>query len=414
MTRRPLRRSALFLLSGNGILMMASGTQATLLILRAEQLHWSTLTIGALGSMYFVGFVTATYSAIPLLKRLGHVRLFAALTSIASATILLHGLVINPAGWLLGRFLSGFCISGSIIVIESWLNAAAKESNRGRVMGAYLITQTLGWALGQLILLRAGIDDLLLFALTSILLSFAMMPVLFITTLEPKMPDVVRESPRRLMRDLPIGVTATFASGLSWGAIAGTGVLYAKRAGLNNDQSSVFLMVVVMCGLLLQWPFGILADKTNRRLALTAAATTYLVACVVLVIMGSPGSAMGMFVAGGIVGAISNPLYSLAVGYVADAVEPQRLVATSAMLVGINGFASMLGPLMAAAMLESMGLRGFWAAQLLAATAAAAVSFVERTEPAHDLEPGTHIYAAPRMSPLAAALVDDDIINREP
>ena len=46
----------------------------------------------------------------------GHIRVFAALGSFASVTILLHSVLIDPLWWILLRLLSGFCFSGLYLV----------------------------------------------------------------------------------------------------------------------------------------------------------------------------------------------------------------------------------------------------------------------------------------------------------
>ena len=66
-----------------------------------------------------------------LVRRAGHVRVFLAMSAIASASPLIHGLIVQPAVWGALRFLTGFCFAVLYLVIESWLNDRATNENRG-------------------------------------------------------------------------------------------------------------------------------------------------------------------------------------------------------------------------------------------------------------------------------------------
>src|ERR1700719_5081789 len=72
------------LLLGMGVLMLGAGLQSTLLGLRATLDGFHTLVTGIVMSCYYVGYVMGTVIAPPLLRQLGHIRVFAALAAVAS------------------------------------------------------------------------------------------------------------------------------------------------------------------------------------------------------------------------------------------------------------------------------------------------------------------------------------------
>jgi hypothetical protein len=73
------------LLVGVAILLIGQGLQGTLLPLRANLEGFSTLTIGLMGGAYFFGFTLGCLRGSNLVRRVGHVRVFAAMTAAASA-----------------------------------------------------------------------------------------------------------------------------------------------------------------------------------------------------------------------------------------------------------------------------------------------------------------------------------------
>jgi len=80
------------LLLGVAILLTGQGLQGTLLPVRANLEGFSTLSIGLMGGAYFFGFTLGCLRGSTLLRRVGHIRVFAAMTAAASAVPLLHGL----------------------------------------------------------------------------------------------------------------------------------------------------------------------------------------------------------------------------------------------------------------------------------------------------------------------------------
>ena len=67
------------LLLGMGVLMLGPGLQSTLLGVRATLEGFPTVVTGAIMSCYYLGYLVGTRIAPPLLRRLGHIRVFATL-----------------------------------------------------------------------------------------------------------------------------------------------------------------------------------------------------------------------------------------------------------------------------------------------------------------------------------------------
>ena len=95
------------LLAGVAILLIGQGLQGTLLPVRANMEGFSTLTIGLMGGAYFFGFTLGCLRGSNLVRRVGHVRVFAAMTAAASAAPLLHGLWVDIWVWSALRLVSG-------------------------------------------------------------------------------------------------------------------------------------------------------------------------------------------------------------------------------------------------------------------------------------------------------------------
>jgi len=94
--------------------MLGNGLQGTLLGVRGSLENIDSATMGFVMSAYFVGFLGGSRAAPWLLRRVGHIRVFAALGSLVSAAFILYAAVVHPVAWLLLRLVVGFCFSGRL------------------------------------------------------------------------------------------------------------------------------------------------------------------------------------------------------------------------------------------------------------------------------------------------------------
>ncbi|MFQ5438436.1 MAG: MFS transporter, partial [Paracoccaceae bacterium] len=78
------------LLAGMLLLMLGNGLQGTLLGVRGAAEGFSTTSMSVVMSAYFVGFLGGSRMAPGMIRRVGHVRVFAALASLISAVIVLY------------------------------------------------------------------------------------------------------------------------------------------------------------------------------------------------------------------------------------------------------------------------------------------------------------------------------------
>ena len=78
-------RNSWALLFGMFLLMIGNGLQSTVLGVRGETEGYSASMLGLIMSAYFVGFLGGTQAAPWMLRRVGHIRVFAALASLISA-----------------------------------------------------------------------------------------------------------------------------------------------------------------------------------------------------------------------------------------------------------------------------------------------------------------------------------------
>jgi MFS family permease len=75
---------------------------------------------------------------------------------------------------------------------------------------------------------------------------------------------------RQLFAVSPTGVVGYFGTMLANGAYFGVGAVYGREIGLSVRDMSLFMSLIMVGGMLLQWPIGRLSDAWDRRQVLTA------------------------------------------------------------------------------------------------------------------------------------------------
>lgn len=346
---------ALFL--GVLLMMLGNGLQGTLVGVRSTLEGFDTLVIGVILAAYYAGFLIGSRFTIRALARVGHVRVFAALASIASTAALLYALFVNPPAWLLMRFASGFCLAGLYVVVESWLNDQATPQTRGRTLSIYMIVTMGGVTGGQFLLNVSDPAGFELFVIASVLVSMSLVPM---ALSEASAPQQVSSDPlpfRVLMQIVPTGAVTMFFSGAAAGALFAFGPVYATRIGMSTAQVSLFLSAALIGSIIFQMPVGQISDRVSRRGVMAVVAGIALAASIAGVMTSTGFSAIVvMFV----IGAASFPLYSLAIAYTNDWIEDHQRVGASGLLVMINGVGAVSGPLATSALMATFGTVAFW------------------------------------------------------
>lgn len=339
--------SAAFLLTGNGL-------QGLLTPIRANIEGFSAMAIGILGSAYFGGFIIGCLICPHVVKRVGHIRSFAILAAIASATILVQSLIINLMVWGALRMAMGFCFAGLFMVIESWLNDTTSNETRGQVLSVYTVINLTVVTLGQLMMNLSSPYDSTLFTFVSILLSVSIIPVALTKSMAPPPLLSVKLRIRWLLNASITGCVGCLCTGLVTGAFWTLAPVFAQESGMSIKSITIFMSVAVIGGALSQWPIGKISDTMDRRKV--TGFCCLLAAFMGLGLVSVHGhSVIGLWVFIFLFGVFTFPLYSLSVAHANDAISREDFVEASSGLLLIFGIGAIIGPLAASKFIQSFG-----------------------------------------------------------
>ena len=346
------------LLLGMLFLQLGNGLQGTLLSVRGELEDFSTFEMSVVMSAYFVGFLGASRLVPEFIRRVGHIRVFAALASLISAILILYPLLVNPWIWTGGRIIIGFCFCGVYITAESWLNNAATNENRGQLLSSYMVVQMAGIVAAQLLLFVGDPGGFELFVLISVLVSISFAPILLSITPTPAFEATKPMSIKHLFKTSPLGCVGMFFLGGIFSAQFGMAPVFGTTAGFSLSEISIFVAAFYIGAMVFQFPIGWLSDRMDRRILIVvtsaigfiAALTSFLVLDVFLILVGSAL----------LIGGMSNPLYSLLIAYTNDFLELDDMASASGGLLFLNGLGAISGPLLTGYLLTQTGPGGYF------------------------------------------------------
>ena len=347
---------ALFL--GMFMLMVGNGLQGTLLGVRGDIENFSTYEMSFVMSAYFIGFLGGSQLAPDMIRRVGHVRVFAALGSTISAVLILYPVLTEVWAWVLGRIVIGFCFSGVYVTAESWLNNSATNENRGQSLSVYMLAQMSGIVVAQGILSVGDVEGYILFIIPSVLVSLAFAPILLSVAPTPAFETTKPLSIRNLVKVSPFASVGMFLLGGVFAAQFGMTAVYGTQAGLSVAQISLLVSVIYVAALAAQYPIGWISDRMDRRILIVGLACLGGLGAILSAFSG--GGLYAVLVGAALVGGTSNPLYALYIAYANDFLEHDEMAAASSGFVFINGVGAIMGPILIGWVMGALGPAAFW------------------------------------------------------
>ena len=346
------------LLFGMFLLMLGNGLQGTLLGVRGSIEGMSPQTMSWVMTGYFVGFLFGSQLTPNMIRRVGHVRVFAALGSLVSACLILYAAWTNPYFWFLLRIIVGFCFSGIYVVAESWLNDSSSNETRGQTLSAYLIVQMMGIVLAQAVLNFADPSGYMLFIIISVVVSLSFAPILLSVSPAPQFQTSKRMTLAQLWSISPLGVVGQFFLGAIFAALFGMASVYGTERGLTVKDISLFVAAIYFGGMILQYPIGWVSDRMDRRVLIFIVCS---IGTFFSFAANLSDSFIWLLIVAFIIGGVSNPLYSLYIAYTNDYLEHDDMASASGGLIFLTGIGAIFGPSIVGWLLDAYGAASyFW------------------------------------------------------
>ncbi|MBI1180439.1 MAG: MFS transporter [Alphaproteobacteria bacterium] len=385
------------------LLALGAGLLGTLLSVRLAQAGANALTAGWVMSAYFIGLFAGSMVMQRWIVSVGYIRTYSAFTAILSAASLLHPFGLSPLLWAVLRLAEGFCMAGLLLCVESWLNVRSTRESRGQVLALYMIVFYAANGFGQL-LLAMDQHGFGLFAIASVMISIAAVPVALTKVEAPVAVSTPNFSVARLYGISPTGIVGSLMSGLVVGAFYALAPFFAIAVGLSSSQTAAFMGAAVFGGLIMQWPIGRLSDRFDRRRVIVAVNLAVAVVAVCISLLHA-GHFYVLLLLVALFGGLSFTLYPLSVANANDNVDSTEVVATGRGLLLAYSVGAFLGPLFSATVMYSFSASAMFVLEATVCTLVALYVWWRISQKAPVPEDQRAPYqVVPRMTPEAVEM----------
>jgi len=355
----------LALLMGTLFLFLGNGLHGLLLPMRGSAEGYSNEVLGLLGTSWAAGFVLGCFFAPQVVMRVGHVRAFSSFVSLIAIIALMTGILVDQYWWVALRAVTGFCIAGTSMIIESWLNERATNESRGTIFSFYISITLIGVVGGQMLVPFGDISTTILFMISGIFYCLAMLPTSLSKAASPQPLTSVSLDLPSLYRNSPVSFIGILLIGIANGAYGTLGAVFGAKAGLSSATIAVMMSITIFVGALAQFPAGKLSDTVDRRYVLATLSAIAALAAVLLVAL-QPHDAYLLIGFVALYGAAANALYPIAVAHANDYASADDFVKVSGGLLLLFGIGTIIGPTLGGPVMTLLGPYALFAVTAIA------------------------------------------------
>jgi|TARA_X000000950_G_scaffold261477_1_gene331783 MFS family permease len=334
---------------------VGSGSLGPLDALAGQSNGFTAGQIGLLGSSHFLGLLIGCFIYPHLIRRSGHVRIFAMTASISAISALLHPLIIDVFFWCMLRVMTGFSIAGAYTIIESWLQAKLTNDNRGRVFGIYRVVDMSGVVLAQGVIAMLDPATYAAYNIIAVVACLSLMPLALTRSVPPELPATLRFKPFFALRLSPLAGLGVISAGMTNASFRMVGPVYAIETGLEATDIAIFLVLGVVGGAFIQVPAGYITDRFNRRFVLIGFSMAAIIVCLITGSLSFLGlqTVMVGFLMAFLFGAATMPIYSICATHANDFAKIDELVELSASLILLFSIGAILSPVLCGYLIEN-------------------------------------------------------------
>lgn len=303
----------------------------------------SSVVIGLMSTCLGAGLVIGSFRIERIIARVAHIRAYALFASIMAVVSLLHGIFDNVYLWLFFRFIAGIATAGIFVVIESWLLCQSNINTRGQILSLYMVTYYASQSLSQLLLKIDYANSLFMFSLISIASSLSVIPLSLTKAVVPIYSQPSTLNPISLYKQCASGMFGCFSGGLIIGTIYALFPVFLLKTFSTTDAVANYMFMIIMGGMLLQYPIGKLSDIIERRVVLLAVGISCIVISILMLL--SINHSVVFLILCGLLGGFVFTIYPVSISHACDALEPHDIVSGTQTLLLTYSLGAMLGPL---------------------------------------------------------------------
>ncbi|MDE2578928.1 MAG: MFS transporter [Hyphomicrobiales bacterium] len=343
------------------IAIVGAGLSLTIpyIALRMEAAGYSAGANGASTAVAGLAVFFASPLAPVVARRLGIGNTLLAAAALGALALLALASTNNVGAWTAIRFFYSCALSALFVLSEYAITAMAPDDSRGFWVGVYSTALGLGFAVGPALLGLTGTDTPLALYIGVGLHVLALAPILLARNAIPGFSDAPTPRSASLFARAPTLMLAALVFGVVEAGGMGLTPVHAMRNGYDARNAALLVTLIALSNAVFQIPIGLVADRTDkRRLMRIIAAAGALLSLALAFSAASPAFAPLLFVWAGLLGG----LYMVGLAELGDVYDGAELAAANAAFIMLYALGMLLGPPLLGAAIDASPAHGMFGA----------------------------------------------------
>ncbi len=338
---------------------VALGYFFTVIVITQKLNAYTESTIGIVAASFSLGLVSAGFFVSKILSKLGLYRMLLLSVSVQTVSVLAIFIFFNPINLAICHLMMGIMGGMNWMTMDTWVNIVSNDKNRGKAIGLYNSSISIGFAIGPLIVAFFGSQGLIPIILCLFLMIIRIPALLIIKNHinKVKIPEQINKINFSLVKVAPFIFIAIFIGGINDSSFGALFPAYMINEQFTDRSIGFYFFVGAFGGVLTQPFVGALADKINKRKFLFS----LLICHIIWPLLLYNFILIPLIIILSVIvwGFASISIYTVALSYLGERVSIKEIsIATSVFIIIYEG-GEFFGPLIVGLSMNKFGNSGF-------------------------------------------------------
>jgi len=338
---------------------IAIGYFFTVLVIVQKLNGYSEGVIGLISASFSLGLMVAGFFVSKILASIRIYRTLLSSVSIQTICVLLIFIYFTPINLALCSFLMGIMGGMNWMTMDTWANIVSNDKNRGKSIGLYNSSMSVGFAIGPLLVAIFGTQGFFPIILCLFLMIIRIPALYFIRhhINNVEVPEQVKKINFSFIKMAPFIFVVIFISGINDSSFVALFPAFMINE-LFSDKSIGFYFFIGAFGGVITQPFvGALSDKIDKRKFLFSLLICHIIWPLLLFNFITIQIIIILSVI--IWGFASVSLYTVALAYLGERVSVKEISIATSLFIIVYESGEFFGPIIVGFSMNKFGNTGF-------------------------------------------------------
>jgi len=338
---------------------IAIGYFFTVLVIVQKLNGYSEGIIGFISASFSLGLMIAGFFVSKILANIRIYRMLLLSVSIQTICVLLIFIYFTPINLALCSFLMGIMGGMNWMTMDTWANIVSNDKNRGKSIGLYNSSMSVGFAIGPLLVAIFGTQGFFPIILCLFLMIIRIPALYFIRhhINNVEVPEQVKKINFSFIKMAPFIFVVIFISGINDSSFVALFPAFMINE-LFSDKSIGFYFFIGAFGGVITQPFvGALSDKIDKRKFLFSLLICHIIWPLLLFNFITIQIIIILSVI--IWGFASVSLYTVALAYLGERVSVKEISIATSLFIIVYESGEFFGPIIVGFSMNKFGNTGF-------------------------------------------------------